>query len=554
MPRAAVIVVLCLVATAFATAAEPPTTESQIDELFAKWDRTDSPGCAVGVFRDGEIVYARGYGMANLEYGVALTPRSVFRIASMSKQFTATAVAILVEKRTISFYDEIHRFFPELQAYEVPVVVNHLIHHTSGLRDYLELADLAGLGDVYSVDEAFELVAHQKALNYEAGDHFLYSNTNYFLLALLVERVTGQSLKQLAQEMIFGPLGMKDTHFHDDHTHLVRNRADGYARRNGAFHLSMTELDMVGDGGVYTTIEDLLLWDRNFYDNRLGRSRPELIELLLSQGQLSSGIKLCYAFGLDVCHHRGLQVVSHSGAFVGFRTEMVRLPEQKLSVAVLCNLSEVNPVPLARQVAALYLGDLMEPEEETGGGTEEVEVAPESLARLVGHYWNVAEAEARRVYVDQGKLLWDRGSSTSELLPLGDDRFKIAGLSLHVEVSFEPPGALRPERVVTTLNGGRWGVYEPFVKLTPAPEDLAGYVGTYRSVELERSYAVQLRDGALTLGIPRVEEPPRMEPQRYDVFTVPGIGAVAFTRGAGASVDGFVLDGDRVRKLKFVRE
>lgn len=549
----AALVILCFLLAAQAVAGEKPTIESQVDDLFTRWDRTDSPGCSVGVFRDGEIVYARGYGMANLEYGIALSPRSVFRIASMSKQFTATAVALLAEKRKISLYDDIHRYFPELQDYATPVLVNQLIHHTSGLRDYLELADLAGLGDVYSVDEAFDLVARQERLNYEAGDQFLYSNTNYFLLALLVERVTGQSLKEFAKENIFDPLGMKDTHFHDDHTELVKNRADGYARRDGTFHISMTELDMVGDGGVFTTIEDLLLWDRNFYDNRLGRHRPELIELLLSKGQLSSGIRLCYAFGLDVCQYRGLPIVSHSGAFVGFRTEMVRFPEQKLSVAVLCNLSEVNPVPLAREVATLYLGDLMEPESDDGRAGK-VAVAPESLRRLAGYYWNAAESESRRVYIHDGKLFWDRGSSESELLPLGGDRFKVDGLSIHVGVSFEPPGAARPERVVTTLNGGRWGVFEPFVKASPSVEDLRQYVGRYRSDDLDRSYVVGLRDGALTLSLPRVKEPPLLVPQRYDLFTLPGLGAVTFHRGSDAAVDGFVFDGDRVRKLRFVRE
>lgn len=550
---AVLVFLCCCLLASLAIAGEPPSVESQVDALFARWDRSDSPGCSVGVFRDGEIAYARGYGMANLEYGIALSPRSVFRIASMSKQFTAAAVAILAEKRKISLHDEIHRFFPELGDYETPVLVNHLIHHTSGLRDYLELADLAGLGNDFSVDEAFDLVARQQHLNYEAGDQFLYSNTNYFLLALLVERVTGQSLKEFSKENIFDPLGMKDTHFHDDHTHLVRNRADGYARRNGTFHISMTDLDMVGDGGVFTTIEDLLLWDRNFYDNRLGRHRPELIELLLSKGQLSSGIKLCYAFGLDVCEYRGLPIVSHSGAFVGFRTEMVRFPEQKLSVAVLCNVNEALPVPLARRVAELYLGDLMEPRPDDGG-VDEVEVTSESLERLAGDYWNAAESEARRVYVDRGRLLWDRGGSESELLPIGGDRFKVEGLSTHVEVSFEPPGAPRPERVVTTLNGGRWGVFVPYVKAMPSAEDLQEYLGTYRSDELDRSYIVGLRDAALTLGLPRVKEPPKMEPQRYDLFTLPGIGAVTFHRGADAKIDGFVLDGDRVRKLKFVRE
>ncbi|MGH9381900.1 MAG: serine hydrolase domain-containing protein, partial [Thermoanaerobaculia bacterium] len=260
---------------ALATLAAGPAAAQQadltagIDAVFVDYDRTDSPGCALGVVRDGELVYARGYGMANLEHGVPITPGTVFDIGSTSKQFAATATVLLAEEGRLSLDDEVRKWIPELRDYGAPLTIRHLLHHTSGLRDYLTLMSLVGTSfdGLTTDDDALDIIARQRELNFPPGSEHLYSNSGYFLLSQIIERASGQSLREYAGTRIFEPLGMDDTHFHDDHTHVVPRRATAYAplSEDGAFRIDMSLFEQTGDGAVYTTIDDLVRWDGNFY-------------------------------------------------------------------------------------------------------------------------------------------------------------------------------------------------------------------------------------------------------------------------------------------------
>lgn len=335
---------------------------ARIDSIFAPYDKPTSPGCAVGVIRDGGLVFKRGYGSANLEHGIPLTPTNIFDLASTSKQFTAATILLLAEEGKLSLDDDIRRFLPELRDYGAPVTIRHLIHHTSGIRDYLTLQYLAGKrdDDFYTPEDVVRLLAKQRELNFDPGDEHLYSNSGYFLLSQIVRRATGQTLREYAAEKIFQPLGMAHTHFHDDHTHIVPSRATGYAPADGdGFRISMTTLDMVGDGNVYTTVEDLLAWDRNFYQPVVGGTR--FLEALQARGRLNNGDTLDYASGLVHGTYRGLRTVGHGGSFVGYRSQMMRFPDHRFTVICLCNLSTANPARLARQVADVFLGDVMTP-------------------------------------------------------------------------------------------------------------------------------------------------------------------------------------------------
>jgi len=292
-----------------------PELTNKVDEIFAEWDRTDSPGCALGVIRDGDFIYRRGYGMANLELSIALSSESVFYIGSTSKQFVAASIMLAVEQGHLSLDDDIRKYVPEIPDYGKTITVRHLLHHTSGLRDYLTLWVLAGenIEDIHSADDVLRMIARQKALNFQPGDEYLYSNSGYFLLSVILERATGQSLRDFARENIFQPLGMTHTHFHDDYTHIVKNRAMGHLRRSdGSIALNMSNFSQVGSGGLYTSVDDLLFWDRNFYDNRLGKGG--LIDAMLVRGVLSSGDTLSYAAALQIGEYRGLRTVAHGGA------------------------------------------------------------------------------------------------------------------------------------------------------------------------------------------------------------------------------------------------
>ncbi len=253
---------------------------SRVDELFREYDRSDSPGCALGVFRDGKIEYARGYGMANLELGVANTPQTVFDIGSTSKQFTAFAIQLLARDGKLSLDDDVRKWVPEIPSYGKIVTIRHLLHHTGGLRDYIELMSLQGvMTEDLTVDaDVLDIMARQKAPNFAPGEEHLYCNTGYFLLSVIVKRASGQSLRDFAAERIFGPLGMRHTQFNDSHTRIIPNRATGYSKgKNGVFGIDMSDWEQTGDGAVATTVEDLQRWDQNFYDPKVGdakSSRP----------------------------------------------------------------------------------------------------------------------------------------------------------------------------------------------------------------------------------------------------------------------------------------
>ncbi len=396
--------------------------KKEVDKIFAGWDKPDSPGCALGIIEDGRFIYKRGYGMANLEYGIPLTSQSVFRIGSTSKQFTAMCIVLLEEEGQLSLDDNLREYFPEMSDYAESITIRHLLHHTSGVRDYLTLMSLAGArdDDFYTDPEVVDMITRQKELNFAPGDEFLYSNSGYFLLAEIVKRVTGDSMCLYAEENIFKPLGMTHTHFHDNYTQIVENRASGYGRKKGGdFWINMTTLGMIGDGGVFTSIDDLLRWDMNFYDNKLGRADQKLIDKMQIPGVLNNGENRGYAFGLGIGEYRGLKMVSHGGSFVGFRADMIRFPEQKFSVIVLANLGNINPSRLAKQVADIYLVDHFKPEKKKLGSAKKPKSKPErktgkkspigtldtnQLEEYVGNYTSEELDVTYRIFLKKDKL------------------------------------------------------------------------------------------------------------------------------------------------------
>ena len=359
MRFASCVLTLALLATPAAGQSIPAADARKIDSVFATLDRTNSPGCALGIYRQGEIAYARGYGMANLEHGIANSPRTVFDIGSTSKQFAATAIVLLQQDGKLNIDDEVRKYIPELPAYQRPLTIRHMLNHTSGLRDYLTLMGLHGtdFDGVTGDQEALDLIVRQKALNFEPGAEFLYSNSGFFLLSQIVKRVSGKTLAQFAQERIFAPLGMHDTHFHDDHRMIVAQRATGYGPSATGFTIDMSLFEQTGDGAVYTTVEDLIKWDRNFYTPTVGGEG--LLRELHTRGKLNNDSTIAYALGLFVDEHRGLRRVRHGGSWAGYRAELLRFPEARTSVATLCNLGTVNPSALADAVAAIVLREQM---------------------------------------------------------------------------------------------------------------------------------------------------------------------------------------------------
>ena len=335
---------------------------AQVDVLFSPWNKQDSPGAVLGIFKDGKILYAKGYGTANLDYGIPMSPQTVLRTGSISKQFIAMGIALLAEQGKLSITDNIRKYLPEMPEYSKPITLAHLLHHTSGIREYLTLVSLIGKpegsGYVYTPQGLLSMLARQRALDFKPGEKFLYSNSGYFLLAEIISRVSGSSASSFVNKHIFEPLGMESTRLHDDPNAIIKNRGVGYSPlENGGYRLDILRLKVIGDLGVISSVEDFLKWDQNFYNNKLGKASPALIETMLTTGSLNDGKNLDYAFGLRVGSYRGIRTVSHGGSAVGYVAHYLQFPEQKFSIIILSNLSSFSPAELSRKIADLYLVD-----------------------------------------------------------------------------------------------------------------------------------------------------------------------------------------------------
>jgi len=397
------------------------STNVQIDKLFETWNKTTLPGCALSVMKDGRIIYKRGYGMADLDHDVVITPSSVFHVASMSKQFTAASILLLAQEGKLALDDEVRKYIPELPDFGERITIRHLIHHTSGLRDQWDLLGLAGWRyslDLITDEDILSVMARQKDLNYRPGDRHLYCNTGYTLLAQIVKRVSGQSFRAFTTARIFEPLGMKNTHFRDDHAEIVKGMAYGYVPSADTFKLSITNFDTVGATSLLTTVEDLVLWDENFYNPRVGGR--QLINQMLERGKLNSGETIDYAFGLTHGKYKGLATVDHGGSDAGYRSDLLRFPDQHFSVACLCNLS-INPSQLTRQVADIYLAKDLKPEP---AKPEEpaAKLTAAQLAAKVGIYYNPDGDVIRRIILQNGSLRALQGVAGTgvELRPLSE--------------------------------------------------------------------------------------------------------------------------------------
>jgi len=444
LPRAvglAAATVLLLLAACAGPAAPPAGCETggdnpEVDALFASWNVPGSPGCALAVARNGEFLYTRGYGYANLDHGIPITPQTVFDVASVTKQFVAAVANLLALDGTLALDDDVRKWLPELPEYGEPVSLRHLIHHTGGLRDYLNLFPLAGAEDYYSVsrEQLLAMISRQRAPVFRAGERYEYSNTGYMLLAHALERAAGKSIGELAWERIFEPLGMDGSLMYEDREAIIPRRATGYHRgEDGRLRVVHNyDFEIAGDGQLYTTVEDLLRWD----DYLHGKGKPAIHGSMLTVGTLNNGDPIGYAHGIVPGEYRGLRTLGHSGHSWGFLTQLLRFDEVGLSIAIACNAEYANPGELAREVADIYLAEQLGPEEaeddaeERGEGEEESSPAPvlsaADLARFAGSYFS-AELDAiyRFTVRDGGLVVRVEQQPELPVMPVGEDEFRV---------------------------------------------------------------------------------------------------------------------------------
>ncbi len=546
-------ILLIIFISLFSMAAAGQLSQSQaIDSLFSEWDKPGSPGCALGIIQDGQLVYTKGYGLANMEYDIPITPSSVFRIGSTSKQFTAACIVLLAEKGKLDLDDTLKDFFPDFPGYAGEITVRHLLNHTSGIRDYLQLAYLKGMGGdeyYYTDEDVMAWLVRQSDLNFKPGDEYMYSNSGYWLLGQIVNKVSGMNMADFARKEIFEPLGMESTHFHNDHTRIVKNRATGYApTENNNYRISMTTLDMIGDGGIFTTISDIKKWDDAFYGSTvLGK---EFWSQMLRQGVLNNGEVIEYASGLMIGEHKGLKTIRHGGAFVGFRAELLRFPEQRLSIAIFANRADANPVSKADQVADILLkGKLVEEvdnmAEETAKEASEEEF---QLGQLVGDY-EVRPGIVVSLTIKNDSLnllqMWDKQSYN--IVRTSGNTFRIPGQQgVRFKFANLKDGYAQ---TVSAIEGTMETKAERKEAFDTSGIDINLFAGSFYSKELDVTYHLVVDNGEMKARIGNTTSVMDCQISGMDEITL-RMGRMRFQR-SGGQISGFELDSGRVKNLKF---
>lgn len=482
--------------------------EGEIDRLVTQMLKPDSPGCVVAVIDNGRIVFKRGYGIANIETGEPITTATAFNIASVTKQFTAACIALLIERGKLSPEDDIRKYLPEMPEYEIPIKIKHLIYHTSGIRDFGILSFLKGipLEDPYPEQETLDLLARQKKLNFHPGDMQRYSNSGYFLLGIIVKRVTGMSVGEFAEKEIFAPLGMKHTAYHYDPARAGNLAVGHVSDGDGKYRVYRLALDTqdLGFGGIYTTVEDMCRWDRNFYRNRIGGKNFNT--LMQTRGVSNNGDTLSYAFGLYIRDYMGLKTVSHQGGNPGYNAFILRFPERKFTVICLAN-HPLYTTRLCSGIADLYLGiqkkEEKKEEKAEPAASVAVNVDPAVYAGYAGKY-RMDSGDIFLVSTKENKLyIQPPDTGPLELYPESATEYflKVA----HVQVTFEREENGKATGLVWHQNG-----HHIQSKKTDSvalrSDQLAEYEGEYYSDELNATYGVYVKQDQLYFQAPAVPD------------------------------------------------
>jgi CubicO group peptidase (beta-lactamase class C family) len=518
-----------------ATAGNGDVPASAVDALFSSWSES-TPGCAVGVSEDGRAVLERAYGMADLEQGTRNRTDTIFEAGSVSKQFTAAAVLLLARDGKLSLDDPVRKYIPEVPDYGTPITIREMLQHTSGLRDWGSVEDVAGWPRgtrVYTHAHVLDIVSRQRRLNFTPGTNWSYSNTGYNLAAILVTRVAGEPFADFTRRRIFEPLGMTRTSWRDDFARVVPGRAIAYAESEGRYRMDMPFENIHGNGGLLTTVGDLLRWNANFLAPKVGDAA--FLELETTPGRLANGVQHDYAFGLTVSTYKGLPEIRHSGTTGSYRAYLSQFPKQRLSVAVLCNAGDSTPGKTLHAVADLYLGASMKP----GPMPAPAELSTAALDALTGLYRKSETGDAFRIERD-GKTLRVSGEVLTAESAL---RFTDAyGQS----IAFDGRGA-----AVLDYGNGTSEAVERMPAATPTGAELAALAGRYHSEDAEVTLEVRVRDGQLEIAR-RPADVFALEPLYVDAFAS-DLGTIIFRRDAAGAPAEFSVVLDRVWDHRFRR-
>ena len=534
--------------------------ESQeIDNIFKQWNKQNVPGGAVGIIKDGKLIYAKEYGIADLEHNIKITPSSVFNICAESQQFVAFSLLLLEEQGKLNLDDTVQKHLPDFPEYDAPLTIRHFIHHTSGIRHYRPLVELKGrsLLDNVEADEVYALIKHQKALNFLPGKKFAWSNSGYFLLAKIIEKVSGQSLREFTKEHIFDPLGMKNTLFYDDNTDLIKNKVFSYNKKSAedGFDNVMNRTNLIGAGGIYSTIEDLFLWDQNFYNNKLGKEDQKIITNMYKEGRLNNGESSGHAYGLISNNYKGLKTFENGGSFAGYRSVILRFPDEKVSVIILANRNDANLRTMSYQLADVLLKEkfiAVSKKTETKTVNPEITHIKEkfSLAQITGNY----EREPGSLFKfsiknDSLQLVAWWSNEPLMLINTEGNTYKEAN-NPSLQFIFSELKNHFTQKL--TVSGPSFKfISKRKEKFDFSNLNLTDYTGDFYSEEIDATHVLFLDDGKLNVKIAN-NEALALAPYNIDTFYSDGY-MVHFTRTNGA-ISGFDLKAGWVTNLKFKKK
>jgi CubicO group peptidase (beta-lactamase class C family) len=522
----------------------------RVDAIFSAWTKPNSPGCALAVLKDGHTLYSHGYGLSDVEHSVPITPTTVFHVASVSKQFTAFAIYLLVQDGKLSLDDDIRKYLPELHDFHKTITIRELLHHTSGLRDQWDLLAMAGrrLDDVITEQEVLNLIWRQQELNFPPGQEFLYSNTGYTLLALIVERVSGMSFRKFTDSRIFKPLGMSHTHFHEYYGDLVYDRAYSYEPPpRGGYEYVALSYSTVGPSSLFTTVEDLRLWDENFYTGIVGGKN--LLARMQIKGKLNNGKEIDYASGLVIGEYRGLKTVEHAGADAGFRSEILRFPDAHFSVVVLCNAGEADPTNLARKTADIFLNTQLEPLPPPPPPPLEIKIDPKRLDAYVGYY-ELAPGFILTITREGDQLVSKAtGQASFWIFPSSETKFFMK--AFEAQLTFDTPQGGKATGL-TLHQDGLDHYAKRIERLQFTTQQLQQYVGSFYSTELDKSYTVSTHNNKLFITDTRRND--EMFPTGVDTFDADSpFDTIEYQCTKAHLCNSFLVNDVRVRGLRFQR-
>lgn len=484
----------------------------------------------------GQPVFQRAYGLANLENLTPNTPETVFESGSIAKQFTASAILLLAQDGKLALSDDIRKYLPEMPDYGAPITLDHLLTHTSGLRDWGSIVDLEGWPRgtrAVSMEQALSIIARQRALNFQPGERYSYTNTGYVLAALIVQRVSGMPLAEFTRERLFKPLGMRHTQWRDNFRRVVARRAVGYNRTEAGYEQDMPFEDVHGHGGMLTTTADLLTWNEALTHNR---ASPFLSQQLAQKPALPAGQNSHYGRGLSLLDYRGTTELSHDGATAGYRTWLARFPDHDLSIAVLCNAADAHAARLGR---ALVQDILQLPA--TASNDAAAAPATSTVAAYAGSYYNELNGSQIQLAWRDDALALPNGTP---LRAQGSQRFAVGAGTF----TFEGTDNFVAQSASTEAVRYRRTAGAP-----PAPGALRAYTGTYRSAEAAATYRVAIDGGRLVFWhADRPEYVFRLAPLASDTFGGGNI-VVRFLRDARRRITGAKVSTDRLFGMPFER-